>query len=177
MGKGEEISMKTYEKKKEFYKVVDRILNHEEFQRRKTFKHHGNETVYDHSLRVAYYAYIWAKMLHLNAEATAVGALLHDFYTTPWMENMHKKKKLTEMHGFTHPRIAYENAFKYFPELMTPKVKDMIIKHMYPLTPFPPIYLESWLVTFADKYVSLSVFKDVKNLPKYVGISSKKKER
>lgn len=32
--------------------------------------------------------------------------------------------------------------------------RDIIIKHMFPLTIIPPRYLESWIVTFADKYVS-----------------------
>ena len=167
--------MKKKDRELEFLRVVDYIVNSEEFQRRKTFKHHGEESVYDHSLKVAYYAYIWAKLLHVDAKTTAIGALLHDFYTTPWMENMDKKKKITEMHGFVHPRIAFENTKKYFPEVVNSKTKDIITKHMFPLTPKPPIYLESWLVTFADKYVSLSVFKDVKNLPKYVGIHKKRK--
>lgn len=169
--------MSKQKRKQEFSEIIHHILTSEEFQRRKTFKHHGEETVYDHSLKVAYYAYIWAKWLHLDAEATAIGALLHDFYTTPWMDNPVKAKRIRDMHGFAHPKIAFENTKKYFPEVVNPKVKDIITKHMFPLTPIPPIYLESWLVTFADKYVSLSVFKDVKNLPKYVGINKPKKRK
>ena len=41
------------EEKKEFYKIVASIINNKEFQRRKTFKHHGDESVFDHSLKVA----------------------------------------------------------------------------------------------------------------------------
>ena len=46
----------------------------------------------------------------------------------------------------------------YVREVNTEKVveieKDIIIKHMWPLTITPPRYYESYIVTFVDKYVS-----------------------
>ena len=164
-------------RREDFFEVVAFILNHPEFQRRKTFKHHGEETVYDHSLKVAYYSYVLARLLHVDAETTAIAGLLHDFYTTPWMDDPVKHKKIRDLHGFAHPKIAYENTKKYFPQVVDPKVRDVIVKHMFPFTILPPIYIEGWIVTFVDKYVSLTVFKDVKNLPKYVGIKGKRKEK
>lgn len=164
--------------KQEFYKIVEKILKNPEFKRRKTFQHHGEETVYDHSLKVAYLAYSLAKRFHLDAQSCAIGGLLHDFYSTPWTgPGAVKNKKITQMHGFTHPKDAYRNAKREFPELMTPKIRDIIVKHMFPLTPLPPSYGESWLVTLADKMVSVSVFKNPKDLPSYVGIKVKKKEK
>ena len=163
------------EEKKEFYKIVASIINNKEFQRRKTFKHHGDESVFDHSLKVALLSYSLAKKFHLDAQSCAIGGLLHDFYTKPWMDNKVKGKKITELHGFVHAKEAYQNALKEFPYLMTPKIKDIIVKHMFPLTPLHPSYAESWIVTLSDKIVSMSVFKKPKDLPMYLGINKKKK--
>lgn len=160
--------------KEEFYQIVKKILDHEEFQKRKNFPHHGEETVYDHSIKVAYLSYKMAKRLHLDEKSAAIGGLLHDFYTTPW-QTAPKPKKIREMHGFMHPKDAYQNALKYFPELMNPKIHDIIIKHMFPLTLKLPRYRESWIITTADKISSLSIFKKPKDLPKYLGIRGKKK--
>lgn len=41
---------------------------------------------------------------------------------------------------------------------------------MFPLTIIPPHYLEGWIVTSMDKKASVSVLKDFKELPNYVGI-------
>lgn len=162
------------DKKEEFYKIVKPILDHKEFQKRKSFPHHGEESVYEHSLKVAYLSYKMAKKLHLDAKSAAIGGLLHDFYTTPW-QTAPKPKRIREMHGFVHPKDAYQNASKYFPELMNSKIQDSIIKHMFPLTIKPPKYREAWIITTADKISSLSIFKKPKDLPKYLGIRQKKK--
>lgn len=162
------------ENQEEFYEIIKEIVEHEEFQKRKNFPHHGEETVYDHSMKVSYLAYKMAKKLKVDVKSVTIGALLHDFYTTPWQEAP-KQKKIKDMHGFSHPKIAYQNAKYYFPHLMNDKIQDMITKHMFPLTIKPPKYKESWILTTADKIVSLSVFKNPKDLPKYIGIRRKKK--
>ena len=41
----------------EYYKIVRNILNSDEFQKRKDFKHHGDISVYQHSLEVSFLAY------------------------------------------------------------------------------------------------------------------------
>ena len=41
---------------------------------------------------------------------------------------------------------------------------------MFPLNIHPPKYPESWVVTFADKYVSLGVLGSGKELLKYIGL-------
>ena len=41
---------------------------------------------------------------------------------------------------------------------------------MFPLT-LPPKYYEGWIVTIADKVVSLEVFKNPKELYKYIGLN------
>lgn len=155
---------------KKYEDIIRVVLEHPEFQKRKTYMHHENESVYDHSLEVSRMAYKIASVLHLkNSEDIALGALLHDFYDKPWQENR-EHKKIFEMHGFVHARQANQNAKKYFPEIMNPKIEDMILRHMFPLNITPPRYLGSWVVTFSDKIVSLKIFKHPTKLLKYVGI-------
>lgn len=160
---------------KEFMKVASLIIDNEEFQKRKEFLHH-NDSVYEHSIKVAYKAYHFAKYISkfqkVSIEEVIVASLLHDFYTTPWQSAPKVKKHLLEMHGFVHGKIACQNACKYFPNYMTLRVKDSISNHMFPLTR-PPRYLEGWLITLADKCVSLNVFLNPHDLPKYLGFRGK----
>lgn len=152
----------------ELKSIIKTIISHEEFQRRKTYFHHGKETVYEHSIKVAIKAYKIAKIFKLDVNSVVTGALLHDFYTSPWTDG-----NGTKLHGFTHAKDAYTNAKKYFPELMNSKVKDIIIKHMWPLNPTPPKYIESWVVSISDKLISMSIFYNVSELPTYIGIKKK----
>jgi uncharacterized protein len=55
-------------------------------------------------------------------------------------------------HGFAHPKIALKNAKKHF--VVNKKEEDIIVKHMWPITIVPPRYMESYIVTFADKVLS-----------------------
>lgn len=162
-------------RKQEYEKIVSSILEHPEFKKRKTYMHHENESVYEHSVKVSITAYHIASILHLkNKEDIAIGALLHDFYDKPWQENT-EHKKLLERHGFVHAKQAVKNAKTYFPEYMNLKVEDMILKHMFPLNIKPPRYLGSWIVTISDKLVSMNIFLHPTQLPKYIGIKKKRK--
>lgn len=160
---------------KEFYMIASPILRNSEFQRRRKFLHH-QDSVYEHSLRVAWVSYCMAKKIQkyrsINIQNVVISALLHDFYTTPWRE--YKIPILWKKHGFVHGKIASENAYQIFPNLMNGKIKNSIERHMFPLTIIPPKYLEGWIVSMADKYVSLEVFKKPKELPRYIGINISK---
>ena len=160
---------------KEFYMIASPILRNSEFQRRRKFLHH-QDSVYEHSLRVAWVSYRMAKKIQkyrsINIQNVVISALLHDFYTTPWRE--YKTPILWKKHGFVHGKIASENAYQIFPNLMNEIIKNSIERHMFPLTIIPPKYLEGWIVSMADKYVSLEVFKKPKELPRYIGINISK---
>lgn len=158
----------------EYIELVSFILSHPEFQKRKEYPHHGKITVYDHCLSVSFLAYRMAKFLHVDYKSAAIGGLLHDFYDSPW-QNSTEKKPFFKQHGFVHAKEASDNAWKYFPEYMDEKKEDIIKRHMFPLNITPPKYVESWLVTLSDKMISLEVVKDVKNLPRYIGIRKKEK--
>lgn len=161
------------EDKVEYYEIIKDLLRSEEFQKRKKYKHHGDITVYEHSLAVSKLAYTLAKKMNKDYKSAAIGGLLHDFYDKPWQENM-EKKPFFKKHGFVHAEEAMKNANKYFPELMNYKIDNIILRHMFPLNKIPPKYIESWLVSIADKYVSLEVFLQPTKLPLLLGFTKKK---
>lgn len=158
---------------KEYYKIVKKIINHPEFQKRKEYMHHENESVYEHSLKVSYISYKIAHHLKLDFTKIAIGGLLHDFYYEPW-QNKNVKPKFFKQHGFVHAKEALDNSCKYFNEYMDKKTKNIILRHMFPLNMMPPKYIESWIVTLVDKYVSMNVLKHPKAWPKYLGLKYKK---
>ena len=162
----------THIEAKEYYEIIYDILSNDEFQKRKKYHHHGDITVYDHSLAVSKLSYIIAKKLKKDYKSAAIGGLLHDFYREPWQEKKEKEKFLKK-HGFTHAKDAKENSYYYFPQLMNNKIENIILRHMFPLNKIPPKYVEGWIVTFADKYISLEVFKNPKFLYRLIGIQKK----
>ena len=156
----------------EYYKIISPILKHDEFQKRKYYRHHGDISVYQHCLNVSKLSYKMAKKLKLDYKSAAIGGLLHDFYPNPWQEN-NIKKSFFEQHGFVHANEAKLNAMYYFPELVDEKVQNIIERHMFPLNKIPPKYKEGWIVTLADKYVSMEVFKQPTAFLQFFGYKRK----
>lgn len=157
----------------EFLDYIKDIINSNEFLKRKCYEHHENESVYDHSLKVAYSSYLFAKKHNLDARDISIGAILHDFYYEPWKNN-NKHKPLLKKHGFIHAKEARDNAFRFFPELMNNRVENIILRHMFPLNIHPPKYKEAWVVTFMDKKDSLSILTKPKVWAQYLGLKKKK---
>jgi len=108
---------------------------------------HGKVSVYAHCVSVADTACVLAETLHLrvNERALIRGALLHDYFLYDW----HDKANGHHWHGFTHPGTALHNASEDWK--LTPVEREIIKKHMFPLTPIPPTCREAWLVCLADK--------------------------
>ncbi|HHW69328.1 MAG TPA: HD domain-containing protein [Tenericutes bacterium] len=152
-----------------YMKLVKNILENDEFTKRENFEHHINKSVYDHCLYVSYYSYKIAKKLHLDEKSAAIGGLLHDFYDEPWICNI-EKKNFFEKHGFVHAKKSLLNSKKHFSNLIDKKVENIILRHMFPLNIIPPKYMESWIVSFVDKYTSLEIFLKPKYIPIYLGI-------
>lgn len=142
---------------KEFYDIVRDICEHEEFLKLKGFFHH-NSSIYDHARDVAYFSYQACKLLKLDYRSAARGAMLHDFFLYDWRNHDEPELARDKFHGLEHPRIALENAEKHF--ALNDIERDIIVKHMWPLTLLPPKYKESFIVTFADKYLSSKEFLD-----------------
>ncbi len=128
------------------------ILYSDNFKSSDQNMQHGNISVMKHSKKVACTAVAISRKLNLKCDETAImrGALLHDYFLYDWHAPEHAGFK--NLHGFHHPGIALENAEKEYD--LSERERDIIKKHMWPLTIVPPKFKESWVVTLADKYVS-----------------------
>lgn len=130
----------------EFRKIVDDILENDEFKKLKYIGHHGI-TRYIHCVGVAYYTYMITKLLRLNYIEATRAALLHDFFTDEVItENGIGKLR-------RHPNYALSNAKKYFS--LSSLQEDIIKCHMFPVTFTPPKYLESWIVDITDDVIAV----------------------
>lgn len=186
----EENIIDKYKEDKEFkdwYKIVRRILITKEFQKRRLFLHHENESLWTHSIKVSFLSYKFAKKHNINEYNCAIAGLLHDFYTKAWQYNSEleilndmykerfinkKKEKFKELHGISHPIDALNNSKKYYKKYLNKRIENAIISHMFPLSLFNgqiPRYKESYVITLIDKYVSFNL-SNVKEFSKYLGL-------
>lgn len=147
----------------EFYDIIKDIYEHEEVLKLKLHYHH-NSSIYEHVMDVSYLSYKACKFLKLDYHSAARGALLHDFFLYDWRHHDVPDLPEEKYHGIEHPKIALANARKYF--ILNDIEKDIVIKHMWPLTLIPPKYKESFVVSFVDKYFAskefVTKFKDSK---------------
>lgn len=134
-----------------FLDTINDILKHPQVYKLDSYIQHGSVSRLTHSIGVAYYSYITALNMPFKIDFNSLirGAMLHDFFFYDWRD----KNKGFRWHGFKHPKIALENAQQYFD--LTKKEKDIILRHMWPLTVIPPKYIESMIVSFVDKTVSV----------------------
>ena len=111
------------------------------------YMQHSDISVYKHCISVAYTSVELAERFSLNVNRKELirGALLHDYFLYDW----HDKANGHHWHGFTHPGTALHNASEDWK--LTPVEREIIKKHMFPLTPIPPTCREAWLVCLADK--------------------------
>lgn len=136
----------------EFYTLVQDLISNETVQKMKNYRQHYNTSTYEHCFYVAYISYKICKKLGLDYKAAARGGILHDLFLYDW-RNSKKALNLERSHAFIHPKIAFKNASELFN--LTKKEKDIIVKHMWPVTLALPKYPESFIVTFVDKYSAL----------------------
>ncbi|BDU51315.1 putative ABC transporter permease [Haliovirga abyssi] len=139
----------------EYYNIVKDIIENKEFLKLKNFYHH-NSSIYKHVLEVSYLSYKISKYIGADYKSTARGGLLHDFFLYDWRNHSEPDLAKNKLHGFAHPKIALKNSEKNFK--LNKIEKDIIIKHMWPLTIIPPRYKESFIVTFVDKYLATKEF-------------------
>lgn len=129
------------------------ILHSKNFDSSKNNMQHGRISVKEHSIQVARQSVAFAELLGIEHSRRDLvrGALLHDYFLYDWhdvdKENPHR------LHGFHHPARALKNAEEEYE--LTDRQREIIIKHMWPLTVIPPMCREAWVVTAADKYCSL----------------------
>lgn len=145
----------------EFINIIHDIVNNSTVQGMKKFRHHYNSTCFDHCLEVSYISYKICKKLNLDYKSAARAGLLHDLFLYDWR---HSKKQLNleGYHAFVHPKIALKNSLALFD--LNKKEQDIILKHMWPVTFFRfPRYIESFIITFIDKYSALKSCKEYYN--------------
>lgn len=147
-----------YERHKRIHELLrehgEDILKSENFRRTRTHIQHGTMTVHNHCMDVARYSLLINKKLGIgcNMHDLIRGALLHDYFLYDW----HDKEYLSQrkrLHGFHHPMTALSNAEKEYD--LNDIQREIIKKHMWPLSVVPPTCREAWVVTAADKYCSL----------------------
>ncbi|MCR4695653.1 MAG: HD domain-containing protein [Pseudobutyrivibrio sp.] len=151
--------MTRHERHKRIKEILEQhgneILISKRFKKSFDFIQHGNMTVYEHSINVAERALRINSFLHAkcNERELVRGALLHDYFLYDWhIDGKDKGNLHPKLHGFFHPSTALKNASRDF--ILTDREKDIIKKHMWPLTVVPPLCREAWIVTLADKYCS-----------------------
>ena len=129
-----------------FKEIYFEVRTSSRFEECSKFIQHGNTSVKQHVIMVTLLALNLSEKLHIKVDKKALirGALLHDYYLYDW-----HNKSLKDLHGFHHPKRALRQALKEFD--LTNNEIDIITKHMFPLTPFPPRYREAILVCIADK--------------------------
>jgi uncharacterized protein len=143
-------------KHQEFYDLISDILCSNEFRQMKHHRHHVKSNARDHSIKVAFLCYLYHKKFSPDFELREFvrGALLHDYYLYDW----HDRTPATRHHVIAHPRRALRNAKQKYPELSDMQ-RDMILHHMFPLTPMPPTTRAGWLLWFYDKVAAIGDYR------------------
>lgn len=140
----------------EFQEIIKELINHKTVQKMKNYRQHYETTCFDHCYMAAYYCYLICKKYHLDYHCATRAAMLHDLFLYDWRVRQPDRKGF---HAFTHGKKACENACEIFD--LNEKEKDIILKHMWPVTIEFPKSIEGFVLTFVDKYCAMSESFDV----------------
>ncbi|HBC96222.1 MAG TPA: HD family phosphohydrolase [Clostridium sp.] len=147
------LHLKTYSKVDldiEYRKCINDLIASPVVLSMQNFVQHGSLSCLEHCINVSYKSYVICRYLNLNYRSAARGGLLHDMFLYDW----HTSKPENGLHAFVHPILALKNANMYF--VLNDVEKDIIAKHMWPLTLKPPKYGESLIVSSVDKYCAFT---------------------
>lgn len=133
----------------EFFNIIQDIISNDTVKQMKHYRQHCNTSCYKHCMQVAYFTYIACKKLKLDYISATRAAMLHDLFLYDWRKK-YRDIELPGLHAFVHPQIALKNASQLF--ALNEMEKDIIAKHMWPVTFGLPKYRESYIVTVMDKY-------------------------
>ena len=143
---------------KEFNNIVKDIIENKTIQNLQFYKHHYSSNRYEHCYSVSYYSYKICRFLGIDHVSAARAGFLHDLF----LYDCENPKTRPKNHIKNHPKVALKNAEKLF--TLNDIEKDIILKHMWPVTFSTPKYLETFVVTLVDKYCAL---KEWSNFCKY----------
>ena len=133
------------EDEERFFELVKEVVGKGRYSQLEEYIQHGDTTVYQHSLAVAYLSY-WMVLkydLKVHLEELIRGALLHDYFLYDW----HEKDAGHSLHGFTHPGKALINACEDF--------NLPYIRSRFPCNAAVSVSAETVIVCMADKICSV----------------------
>lgn len=142
------VRCRKYENDPEYMECVKDILAHPVFNSMDQHIQHGNTTCKTHCIQVSYLGYRICRRYGGNWRSAARAGLLHDLFLYDW--HTHARETGEHFHGFTHPRRALENACLHFQ--LTDEEQNIILRHMWPLTPVPPTSAAGFAIVWADKF-------------------------
>lgn len=136
-----------------FDNCTQEILSCDEIQQLAEYTQHLGTSRLEHSISVAWHSYRFSVRLGLNIDHQSLirGALLHDFFLYDWRD--HTGRKGGALHAFTHSREALNTAGRHFD--LNKTERDIILRHMWPLTLIPPTKREALIVNLMDKYCTV----------------------
>lgn len=139
-----------------YYDCVSDIIGSKQVQELKSITHHISTTRFQHCVNVSYYSYVVCRKFRLNARSAARAGLLHDLFYYDRREYNAEKQKGQASHSENHAMQASANAAELTP--ITRLERDMIEKHMWPVTRPMPSYKETYIITVIDKYCAVLEF-------------------
>ena len=134
----------------EFQNIINELITNDTVQQMKNYIQHYETTCFEHCYVAAYYCYLICKKYNLDYRSATRAAMLHDLFLYDWRVKNGRKG----LHAFTHGKLACKNACELFD--LNDKEKDIIIKHMWPVTIAFPKSIEGFILTFVDKYCAVS---------------------
>ena len=131
--------------KEEFYTCIADLIEEPAVQAMDDIPQHaGGVSCLDHCIFVSYLSFALCRRWRLDYVAAARAGLLHDLYLCDW-----KKVRVSPWQRLlVHPQMALENAEQFG---LSELERDIILKHMWPLSSGSPKYKESYIVSTADK--------------------------
>ncbi|MCR4888045.1 MAG: HAD family hydrolase [Ruminococcus sp.] len=147
---GKELSDSSY------YTCISDIICSPELEKLKDITHHISTTRFQHCVNVSYYSYVICRRFRLDARSAARAGLLHDLFYYDRKEYNSVRKKGQPNHSRRHSDVALQNAVLLTD--ISPMERDIIQKHMWPMTRPKPSYKETYVITFVDKYCAVLEF-------------------
>jgi len=147
-----------------YYECIKDIIECDELARLKNITHHISTTRFQHCLNVSYHNYVICKKLGLDSTSAARAGLLHDLFYYDRKKYNKSGKQIS--HSLFHSLLALDNAEKLIE--INDCERDIIEKHMWPVTRKRPKYKEGYVIVIVDKYCAVLEFM----LPKLKKLSA-----
>ena len=139
-----------------YYECVKDIIGCQQVQELRSITHHLSTTRFQHCVNVSYYTYVVCRKFNLNARSAARAGLLHDLFYYDRKQYNSEKTKGQASHSENHAMLACANAAEI--TKISKLERDMIEKHMWPVTRPMPKYKETYIITIIDKYCAVLEF-------------------